>query len=266
MRWPSEWKGTTWVWLGLGLLGLVALWWLLLSLAIAMSPESTTSIIIFGLLVSVIPLCAGVYSLWRGRCVEKFHAAQLRLAKKGTSVEKSEAKIRDQVCAGLRAIDVEAHLAKRGRAEEKTGHGSLGLIEVSGGPIGWINVRKVSKPDGGTSYITDYGIPDRRLKPDSSEIRVSSAHTRTFLLWGRVINLRWKGDDFGSGIVARLNSDVFIKESVLSTADVAISAHGRYGCWTISSATFAVPSTEIWNCYQTIAQHLLESQSSDLPL
>lgn len=259
MKRPKEWQASTWIWLGLILLSLTALWWLLLSLATAVRPESTTSIIIFGFLVSAIPFGAGVYSFWRGRRAEKERAAQRRLYKKEqNSRAQSEDKTRDGICDGLRAIGLEARLAKRGRAEEKTGHGSLGLIDISEGQISWVNVRKVNTPYGLVSYHIDFGIPDRRLRPDSPEVRVLSYHTKTFPIWGQVTDLYWKGEDFGYGIIARLNNDTSIRKDILPAAHMKITAHGRYSCWIISPDKFDIPPPELWKCYQRIAQHLLK--------
>jgi hypothetical protein len=261
MKWPKEWRENTWVWLGIIALSLLALWWLLLGLAIMTSPKSTTAIIIFGLIVSVVPIITGVYCLRRGRRVKKIRAARFRLDRKGvrSTAGEADSNIRDQVRSSLRAIGLEAHLSKRGRAEEKTGHRSLGLIEVSAEPIGWVNVRNVSTFEGGASYLVDFGITDHRLRPDAPDVRIHSAYVKSFPILGRVIGLRWKGDDLDSGVIARLNDDSSIKEPILSTVNVTISAHGRYGCWTISPDVFmAAPSPELWKCYRTIAQHLLE--------
>ena len=51
---------------------------------------------------------------------------------------------RDDLCAGLRRLGMNAKLAQRGRPEERIAlhadHLSLGIIDISQGPIRWINV------------------------------------------------------------------------------------------------------------------------------
>ena len=114
---------------------------------------------------------------------------------------------REDLCAGLRAIGVDARLAGRGRPEEnKTwSNGSLGIIDVSEGPIRWVNVVLWDwYLDGADWYKTDYGVPDPRYLP-SLEIR--SIRMKRFPKFGRVINVEWKGDDHGLGIRPHLSSD-----------------------------------------------------------
>ena len=98
---------------------------------------------------------------------------------------------REDLCAGLRAIGVDAQIAGRGRPEEKTnGHYSEGVIDVSEGPIRWVNV--VSWGGGERDYYqTDYGVPDPRWLP---RLNIRSIRMRSFPIFGRGINVRWKGD------------------------------------------------------------------------
>jgi hypothetical protein len=149
-------------------------------------------------------------------------------------------------------------MAERGRAEEKTGGGSLGLIDIRKGPIRWINVRKVVRHHGRMfDYFFDYGVPDPRLGPYLQKPRIRSVRTKDFPLVGRVIDLHWKGRDFGVGIISRLNSDFKLKQPIMRGQDVEIRAHGDSRCWIISTETRDPPSQELWNCYQAIAQHFL---------
>ena len=173
---------------------------------------------------------------------------------------------RDRICDRLGALGADARLAGRGRAEEQITNGiqcgSLGLIDIREGPIRWVNVRKVRQygdPQG--SHFTDYGVPDPRLELYSRRPAIKSVRTKEFPLVGRVIDLHWKGEDFGLGIISRLNSDFQLKRPIMSSQDVKIYACGHHSdyhsCWIISTETFDSPSRELWNCYQSIAQHLL---------
>jgi len=84
---------------------------------------------------------------------------------------------------------------------------------------------------------------------------------KSFPLVGQVVDLRWKGEDFGLGIIGRLNGDVSIKHAVMRSDDVGIYAHGDRRCWIISREFGGVPLRRLWSCYQAIARHLLAEWS-----
>jgi len=77
--------------------------------------------------------------------------------------------------------------------------------------------------------------------------------------FGRVINVRWKGDDRGLGLGHRLSSDEAIRSAIMNTRDeVRVVANPEHGCWLIRRNNETTPSAEQWRCYQAIAEHLLE--------
>ena len=173
---------------------------------------------------------------------------------------------RDDICARLRSLGIDAQIAERDRTEERIGCGnrrtypfqvdmrSLGLIDIAEGPIRWVNVlRSASSPSSGTVYRTDYGVPDPRLGPRMTgyipNLQIKSVRN--------VSVLRWKGKDSDRGIINRLNSDISIKHPIMENRDVIIRADGYHKCWIIQVETREVPSKELWNCYQAIADHLL---------
>ena len=55
--------------------------------------------------------------------------------------------VRDDLCAVLQGLDVQAQLAECGRLEEEASSGrggSFGVIDVLGGPIRWFGVKNTS--------------------------------------------------------------------------------------------------------------------------
>jgi len=185
--------------------------------------------------------------------------------------ENFQEKTRENICAGLQGLGIDAQMAARGRVEEKITSGfsllrsrerQLGLIDIRKGPIRWINVRKAEA--GGDAglvtpdiYYTDYGVPDHRIKPSYSQPWIKSVPKKTFPVLSKVTDLRWKGKDLALGVISRLNSDISIKDPIRRSCDVNIRAHGYHSCWIISTKTRNPPSMELWNCYQAIAAHLL---------
>ena len=164
-------------------------------------------------------------------------------------------KSRDELCAGLQTIGVDARMAERGRPEEKTGEGSLGLIDIGQGSVRWINARVEDRGET-TVHMTEYGVTDSRYLP---KIQIESVRVKTFPIFGRVIDVRWNGDDQGLGIVERLGSDSAIKDAIIGNGDeLTVVARRDQGYWLIRREIRATPSAEQWGCYQAIAEHLLQ--------
>lgn len=199
---------------------------------------------------------------------------------------------RDDLCAGLQSMGIDAQMAERGRIEECIEYGSqysLGLIDIPEGPIRWINVIRIV--GGGLSMIGSYyymqcGVPDSRLRSNSPKVEIKST------LKGD--NWQWKGKDSRLGIIERLNSDTSLGYALLgyallqskgkesgwriSPTSVEYVLHWRKSpemtiravalipcpernCWLISSQMTGMPSEELWSCYQAIARHLLAEWS-----
>ena len=172
---------------------------------------------------------------------------------------------RDNICVGLQTLGIDAQMAPRGRAEEEFAcpGGSLGIIDIREGPIRWVNVRKVREGERGNyEYYTEYGVPDPKMGFYSPSLRIKLVRKLSSALFDPVEELRWEGGDLGLAVIERLNSDVQLKQPIIESRGVTIDAHGEHRCWIISTRKRDVPSEELWNCYQTIARHLLAGCSS----
>lgn len=138
-------------------------------------------------------------------------------------------KTRDNLCANLQSLGVDARMAERGQAEEDIGrkdpNKSLGLIDIAEGPTRWINVVAVQQPNWVTNLWFIYGVPDPRIEPNLTKVRIKSIRMKDFPLFGQVVDLRWKGKDIGLGIIERLNGDVLLKQPIISSCDAIITAH-----------------------------------------
>jgi hypothetical protein len=179
---------------------------------------------------------------------------------------------RDKVCEALRNASVNASMSERGLAEEGVGlrpyFNSLGMIDIAEGPIRWINVirkRVVHR----TEHFLNYGVPDPRLSPSSPRVEIISEPRRRFIVFGRISGWTWDGEDSGTGIVGRLNSDSALKETVIrSRVKLTVVAYGKGAFWVVSSnySEFNIepscfPSEEEWRSCQMVAQHLLADWS-----
>ena len=153
-------------------------------------------------------------------------------------------KARDRVYARLCAIGVDARIAERGRPEEKLGciglKRSLGLVEICGEPIRWVNVINWTQhfPGNVQKYRNVYLVHDPYLSTKS----------------------KLNGNEIGQ----RIKKDVLLNQGLIGlNRDIEILAFPEDKCWAILSKDYEgrnpPPSSEEWNSFKTIARHLLES-------
>ena len=177
-------------------------------------------------------------------------------------------------CAILKVWGTNAQMAAFGIRPERQIEGtrpfgfwwskeSLGLIDIAMGPVHWVNLRKLTATSGGphgdyTSerYYTDYGVHDLRVT-DFPKVWISLVQVNIFPLIGPVRKVIWKGQDFGLGIIDRLNADRSLKNPIMGSPDLQIWAEPKHGCWIISTKGRRAPTRTLWSCYQSIANHLL---------
>jgi len=161
---------------------------------------------------------------------------------------------------------------------------SLGLIEISREPIRLINVL----PEKGgeyrfSTYYNVYLIPAPNVRSDGYlELRsmgvwglpVVDVHWRAIFVkirsiplfgqvptFGQTVDDRWKGT-VESNLVVRMNEDILLKQSLIGlNMGVMIRSVPDWG-WAMSSSQHAL-SRELWDCYTTIARHLLESSGGE---
>ena len=172
---------------------------------------------------------------------------------------------KDNLCTALQNLGIDAQIAPLGRKEEKITSrrgDSLGVIDIPIGPIRWITLKKkvvMLRGDPAIFWSIEYGIPDGRIKPGSPRVRIHTVRVKSVPLFGKVIDLRWKGRDFGLGVIERLGEDVMLKKPIMDTYDLGIEAYPRDGCWIIMVREETAPSRELWDSYNSIADHLLET-------
>lgn len=274
MKQSTNKGGRAWFLVGVALLSFVALWWLLVVLIVAGEPENAFKLIGISLFLSAVLIGIGIYCVRRGR------RGTLKEELRGLK-ESVRDKTRDKLCADLCAMGLDAHMLERGRPEEGvvggSKGGSLGLIEIRAGPIRWVSVLRHTQRSGGglsggsetVTYTNVYLVSDTGIGRER-RVEVKSIPVKSVLLFGRVIDLLWKGKLQGD-LIRRLNEDLLLKQSLLRVKeDVTIRSFPDVGCWAISSRWYQAdwlgrtpkkltPSREQWSCYETIARHLLES-------
>jgi len=171
----------------------------------------------------------------------------------------------DELCA----IGLKARLAEAGRPEryvvgEGWGRRSGLLIEICGEPIRWVNI--VSKSRGQqTQYTNIYVIPGPGILKEGW---LKTVRVKTIPIFGRVVGLRWKGKMTVS-LIRRLEQDVLLSQTLMRLKEnIEIRSDPEFGCWSLvllqhkfdfhtARLWQPAPSAEKWECYKTIARHLL---------
>jgi len=198
---------------------------------------------------------------------------------------------RRRLFTDLRAMDLNVHIAERGQPEEGVSGGlmgnSLGLIGVQGSPIKWINLLEhPASRYASATYTNVYVVPDSRVR-SGGYLELRSTRKRSASVYGRVIDLFWTANFVGTRVVVnpeeewdndmeerlldRMNNDAVLKTNLIKLdEDITIRSVPNFWCWAISSGSYQesglsyelkrlAPSREQWECYETIARHLLEA-------
>ena len=184
--------------------------------------------------------------------------------------EKFRSHTRDEMCAALQAIGVQAQMLERGRPEEKITRGrrkSLGIIDIQDELIRWVDVKKGfthDYEDGRDTYWDiEYGVPDSRLIACCHKVKIKTVRLKTIPVFGKVVDLKWEGEDLGLGLSERLNFDVLLNKLLMDTHDMEIGSYPEDSCWILTASPSTekqptpAPSVYLWECYQAIARHLL---------
>ncbi len=157
-------------------------------------------------------------------------------------------KVTDDLCGQLNALGVDATTRR-----SETGGFLPYFVDIHRSPIRYVEVVEVQLSEGVTFY-TAYVIPDSRPVP---VVTFRSVRERTFPIFGRVVDVRWQGDDKGSGAIGRLTADLELKAAIISAgAEIAVSSIPSRG-WMIQHSSLNAPSSEIFSCYEKAAVDLI---------
>lgn len=132
-----------------------------------------------------------------------------------------------------------------------------GVIRVEGGNIDYINVISVSSQYG-VNYFLDYlvGSPEYAISRRRKRTRLTSK--RSSGLWGKVVDIEWKGDDY---LARELNFDYQLKDKLLSTelpesrAGIWIFPESKHEYVRIRTA-YRLPSSDSFQVIEIVAKHI----------
>ena len=185
-------------------------------------------------------------------------------------------KSRDTMAASLEAAGIQAEMVDRDlrRPEEKIrtfqlfGKSSLGLIDIrTDSPISWINVvrTKAQNQHGPARYRVVFGIPDQSIPMNHKQLKLKTVRKKTFPLFGKVIDVSWRGEAHTLLLAKTLSEDEEIDRAVADLGDVTIFTHpNQFQGWTIEINKIFSPHPPVvtidrWEALKKIANYLLSS-------
>tara|TARA_Y100000588_G_scaffold392600_1_gene505121 strand:- start:3328 stop:3885 length:558 start_codon:yes stop_codon:yes gene_type:complete len=179
--------------------------------------------------------------------------------------EQMRDKTRDQLQQALNSAHVRAEMSERKSDLEEVDNSwyqrSLGVIEISDSPVKWINIlKKDGSQHSPPRWWIVLGIPDDRPISTSRETKIKTIRKKSFPLFGKVVDVTWKGDDGGTDLIHILSNDVSTKAlaSRIGNLEIKSQANGFQGWMLVIDRRFR-PTTEDWDAIETIARHLLSS-------
>lgn len=174
-------------------------------------------------------------------------------------------KSRDELARDLNSLGVRAELAERGRVEEKIENAwyqrSLGIIDVPEGLVRWINIlkRDASKNSPPLWWVV-LCIPDNRPVPHYRAVDIKTVRKKSFPLFGRVVDVIWKGDDHHTGLAEVFSSDETVKDLAKRIGNLIIHSYDKeFQGWTLQVDRRFEPTNQDWTTIQKIANYILSS-------
>ena len=183
-------------------------------------------------------------------------------------------KSRDTMAASLEAAGIQAEMVDRDlrRPEEKIrtfqlfGKSSLWLIDIrTDSPISLINVVRTKSADkhGPARYRMVFGIPDQSIPMNHKQLKLKTVRKKTFPLFGKVIDVSWRGEAHTLPLAKTLSEDEEIDRAVADLGDVTIFTHpNQFQGWTIEINKIFSPhppavTIDRWEALRKIADYLL---------
>jgi hypothetical protein len=148
--------------------------------------------------------------------------------------EQMRDKSRDDLAYLLNSTGLKAEMADRGRPEEKIDNSwyqrSLGIIDISEGPVRWINILKRDRSkDSPPKWWVVMGIPDNVGMPGSKEIKIKTVRKKAFPFFGKVVDVIWKGDVGSTGLIDTLSIDQDVKSLSERLGNIEIKSYFSSG-------------------------------------
>jgi hypothetical protein len=174
-------------------------------------------------------------------------------------------KSRDRLAQNINSLGIRADLAERGRAEEKAENSwyqrSLGIIDIPDGLVRWINIlKKDASRNSPPLWWVILGIPDERPLSKHQAVDIKTIRKRAFPLFGKVVDVTWRGKDHHTGLADVLSNDEAVKSLAKRIGNLAAHSYAKeFQGWTLTVDRRFEPTSQDWDTIQKIANYILSS-------
>ncbi|MFC2010952.1 hypothetical protein ACFLUR_01505 [Chloroflexota bacterium] len=174
-------------------------------------------------------------------------------------------KTRDKLAQNLTSLGVNAVLAERGLAEDKIENSwyqrSLGIIDILEGSIRWINILKKDRSKNSPPrWWIVLCMPDERPIPKHKAVDIKTIRKKAFPLFGKIVDVTWKGNDYGTGLTDILSNDEAVKNLSKKIGNLTVHSYSKeFQGWTLQVDRRFQPVSQDWATIQTIADYILSS-------
>jgi hypothetical protein len=174
-------------------------------------------------------------------------------------------KSRDELARDLNSLGIRADLAERGRAEEKIENSwyqrSLGIIDIPEGLVRWINIlKKDASKNSPPLWWVVLCVPDERPVPNHHVVDIKTIRKKTLPLFGKVVDVTWKGNEHHTGLAEVLSSDEAVKNLAKRIGNLTIHSYDKeFQGWTLQVDRRFEPTNQDWATIQKIAHYILLS-------
>jgi len=174
--------------------------------------------------------------------------------------KKAGARKKDELLLHLKEMGVEASFMEQGDEREKigpsraSGQRSEGIIQLEERSIDSINVISTAG-EHGVNYFLDYLVKSPNITESRNLKKTSLTRKRSSLLWGRVVDVQWKGD---KSLAQSLNFDYRLKDRLLKPdaglPGIQLFPEPKHGYARIRTA-YVLPTPETLETLDIIARH-----------
>ena len=174
-------------------------------------------------------------------------------------------KTRDKLAQNLNSIGVTTVLSERDRVEEKVENSwyqrSLGIIDIPEGLVKWINIlKKDGSRNSPPRWWVILGIPDERPVPDHKTVDIKTIRKKSFPIFGKVVDVTWKGNDYGTGLSETLSSDDAVESLAKNIGNMTIHSYAKHFLgWTLQIDRRLRMTNQEWSAVQKIADYILST-------
>jgi hypothetical protein len=174
-------------------------------------------------------------------------------------------KSRDKLSQNFNSLGIRAVMAERGRAEEKVENSwyqrSLGIIDIPEGLVRWINIlKKDGSKNSPPQWWVILGIPDERPLSNHKAVDIKTIRKKTFPLFGKVVDVTWKGNDHHTGLVQFLSNDEAVKDLAKRIGNLTVHSYAKeFQGWTLQVDRRFELTSQDWATIQRIANYILSS-------